>query len=50
MHLDDCRLSGLAEYADQQQEKDEVTDIVIDEAPTPVEIEEAPSVNDRKSR
>jgi len=32
-----------------QQEKDEVADIVIDEAPMPVEIDESPSVSDRKS-
>jgi hypothetical protein len=31
-----------------QQTKDDVADIVIDEAPTPVEIDESPSVNDRK--
>jgi hypothetical protein len=32
-----------------QQAKDEVADIVIDEAPAPVEIDESPSVSDRKS-
>ena len=32
-----------------QQDKDEVADIVIDEAPAPVEIDESPSVSDRKS-
>jgi hypothetical protein len=32
----------------KQQDKDEVADIVIDEAPAPVEIDESPSVSDRK--
>jgi hypothetical protein len=32
-----------------QQDKDEVADIVIDEAPAPIEIDESPSVSDRKS-
>ena len=32
-----------------QQDKDEVADIVIDEAPAPVEIDESPSVSDRES-
>ena len=31
-----------------QQDKDEVADIVIDEAPAPIEIDESPSVSDRK--
>jgi hypothetical protein len=32
-----------------QQAKDDVADIVIDEAPAPVEIDESPSVSDRES-
>lgn len=30
-----------------KQEKDDVADIIIDERPGPVEVEEPPSVNDR---
>lgn len=45
LHTLSC-LSG-ADVA--QQNKDEVADIVIDEAPAPVEIDESPSVNDRES-
>lgn len=31
------------------QEKEDVTDIIIDERPAPVEVDEPPSVHDRKS-
>lgn len=47
-----CFFMSQARLASQmlivQQEKDEVADIVIDEAPAPVEIDESPSVSDRK--
>lgn len=33
----------------QQQPNDEVTDIIIDDGPAPVEVDESPSVNDRES-
>ena len=44
--MNEARLSS--QMLTVQQEKDEVADIVIDEAPAPVEIDESPSVSDRK--
>ena len=33
----------------QQQPNEDVTDIIIDESPAPVEVDELPSVHDRES-